>query len=371
VPLDGVGALLDRLTAGAGSAVYPEAFAMAQRAYRDGETIGAAYVGLLRQLLEPLGVAVLDAAHPAVRASGAGLLADALRHGEALEQALLRREADIQGAGFRAQVPLVRGRSLVFSSAAGQRERIAISGAVRAADERDETRGPNVLLRPVMERAILPTVAYVAGPGELAYFAQTSAVAETLGADPPLAVPRWSGTVVEPHIQRLLDRHHLAIGDLESPGAAEGRLARAALPRGVSEGLDDLRNRVAGGVAALAEALRDPAAPDVPGPVTAGAARDLERRITRLERRVVAAAKREESEAMRDVATLRAALVPRGKPQERVLNLLPLLARHGPVLLTAVQAAAALHARELVGITANRQAPQPAAPDAGARERIR
>jgi bacillithiol biosynthesis cysteine-adding enzyme BshC len=348
VPLTGIAPLLARLSVGAGSSVYPQALELAARAYRDGETVGGAYVTLLRGILEPLGIAVLDAAHPAVRGAGAPLLAQAVRESAALERALVERERALRAAGFHPQVPVVRGRSLVFSARDGRRERIAIAGASRALAEPDDTLGPNVLLRPVMERAILPTAAYVAGPGELAYFAQTSAVADTIGAAQPVAVPRWSGTVIEPHVQRLLDRYDIEFEALRTPGTAESAVARDSMSADVRSALSALHERVAAAVAGVSGALDAAGSPEVPPAVLAGAVRDLERRIGRLERRVIAAAKREQTEAMRDLATLRAALMPGGKPQERALNLLPMLARHGPVLLQAVHAAAAEHARALI-----------------------
>ncbi|HSJ64043.1 MAG TPA: bacillithiol biosynthesis BshC [Gemmatimonadaceae bacterium] len=370
VPLGAVRGLVRRLAAAAGSGVYPQALELAAQAYGDGQTIGSAYVALLRGLLEPLGIAVLDAAHPAVRAAGSPVLARALRESAALERSLLQRERDLRSAGFRAQVPLVRGRSLVFSSRDGRRERIPIAAAAEAAGVPDQTRGPNVLLRPVMERAILPTAAYVAGPGELAYFAQVSAVADALDVARPLAVPRWSGTVLEPHVQRLLDRHALDIEGLVPAGAAEGAVARQAIAPEVREAMGRLRGATGSALETLSRALEASGAPAVPPAVLSGAGRDVERRVARLERRIIAAAKREQTDAMRDVATLRAALLPEGKPQERVLNLLPLLARHGPRLLDRVRAAADRHARGLTGLEAASGSERRATPiEAGARER--
>src|SRR4029077_555569 len=94
---------------------------------------------------------------------------------------------------------------------------------------------PNVLLRPIVEQAILPTVAYVAGPGELSYFAQTSAVADALGVNRPLALPRWSCTLIEPQVQRLLDTFGITPDALAQPDAFEGVVARAAMSGTSSE----------------------------------------------------------------------------------------------------------------------------------------
>jgi uncharacterized protein YllA (UPF0747 family) len=74
----------------------------------------------------------------------------------------------------------------------------------------------------------------------------------------------------------------------------------------------------------------------------------LQHRIDRLERRLVAGIKRREHALLRDVATLRAALYPLGKRQERALNLIPILSRHGVALLDEMRDAAAQHAQSLI-----------------------
>ncbi|HWE41224.1 MAG TPA: bacillithiol biosynthesis BshC, partial [Gemmatimonadaceae bacterium] len=69
----------------------------------------------------------------------------------------------------------------------------------------------------------------------------------------------------------------------------------------------------------------------------------------RLERRILAAVKRRETGAMFALGTARGSLYPFGVRQERALNFIPLLARYGPALLDDMTAAAALHARQLIG----------------------
>ncbi|HZF67622.1 MAG TPA: bacillithiol biosynthesis BshC [Gemmatirosa sp.] len=342
-----VPALYERLARAAGSAAHLAALDAARNAYVPGRTVGDAYVALLREVLAPLGIAVLDASHPATREGGFNLLRRALLVSEALERETASRSGAITGAGFTPQVPDVPGRSLVFTSdAAGRKMRVPTAEA-RALVPRVArgALGPNVLLRPVMERQVLPTVAYLAGPGEYAYFAQVSAVAQALAVPQPLAVPRWSGTVVEPQVARALERLDLAPEALRDAAALEARLARAAIPADVRDALVALRAAVASHGGALAAADR---AALVPERAVLGARAAIEHRIDRLERRYAAAVKRGDDARLRDLAVARAALWPGGAPQERTLAFLPLLARHGDALLDAMRVAARGHADALV-----------------------
>jgi len=337
---------LAELERASGSAAFVAALEAARASYRPEATVGGAYVALLRALLEPIGIAVLDASHLAIRAAGERLMREALRRAPAIAAALEERAAGLRAAGFEPQVIDTPDLSLVFAQHRGAKRRVPV-GEARAVAETASSAAlsPNVLLRPVLERALLPTVAYVAGPAELAYFAQVSAVSEALSAKTPLALPRWSGTIIEPHVGRILTRLGLNPADFREPHAVEGRLARAAMPAGVASALERLREAVDRQSAALAT---DPdASALIPGAAVEGARRSLLARILRLERRYLAAVKRRDADLTRQVATARAHLYPDGKRQERALNLLPMLARHGPPLIAAMRACALSHARAL------------------------
>lgn len=349
VPLPDVGAALDRLTSAAGSMADARPVGLARTAYGRRTTVGGAYVELLRGILEPLGIAVLDAAHPAVSVAAHPVLQRALLERERVRGALAGRGAAIRAAGFEPQVHEVDELTLVFERREGRRERVPLArGAVAAATAAPGALSPNVLLRPVVERSILPTVAYVAGPAELAYFAQVSAVADALGAAQPMGLPRWSGTVIESRVQAVLDRHGLAIEALADPNAVETRLAREAWPAPVSRTLADLRGALAERMNAVRDALATEG--DLLNPAAIeGVARSMAWRVSRLERRITASVKRREEAALREVRMARGALYPEGMRQERALNLLPLMARHGPALVDAMRAQAKAHARLLVG----------------------
>lgn len=345
-PLGDVRDLATALENAAGSAVDDDVLQRMREAYAPEATIGSAFVALLRSLLEPLGIAVLDAGHPAVAMAGEATLRGALASAAKLDGAMVARDKEIRMAGFEPKVPHVKGLSLVFDVVDGVRRRIPISDAAHA---HAGTLEANVLLRPVLERAILPTAAYLAGPGELAYFTQVSAVADALQCARPVALPRWAGMIIEPHVERILERHAIAPEDLSDPNAVDARLARRRMPGRVEAAVEHYRAALDTASRDLSAAVAGESHPLVPEAVLDGARRNMAHRLDRLERRLVAAVRRRERGLMHDLAVARAALFPLGKPQERLLNFLPLLARHGRPLFDLVRAAAAEHAAALIG----------------------
>ncbi len=90
---------------------------------------------------------------------------------------------------------------------------------------------PNVLLRPIVQDYLLPTLAYTGGAAETAYFAQAGAVYEALLGRVTPIVPRFSATIVEPKMQRLLERHGIVVPDVfAGPDALRRQLAERGLP---------------------------------------------------------------------------------------------------------------------------------------------
>lgn len=346
VGLPDLEAELDALALAAGSASNSDVLAEVRRAYSKGNTVGGAYVQLLRSILEPMGIAVIDAAHPAVRSAAHPVIARALERSEEIDAALKSRAQDLRSAGHSVQVKIVEGRSLAFAESGGRRERIKIrDGAGIASAAQAGALGPNVLLRPIVERSILPTVAYLGGPAETAYFAQVTAVADALQVPAPVVLPRWSGYAVEPRIDRILERYDLAAEDFRDPHAVETRLAKASLPAGLSQRLAELRSSLEQAIGNLSATKGDEI---VPPSVPEGLRRNIAHRLDRLERRYTAGAKRRGSEALRDAAIARGSLFPLGKPQERALNAIPFIARYGDEFIDSVMREVRAHVAKLI-----------------------
>ena len=348
MPLGDVSSELEALARATGSTLDRTPVELLEKFYTSGATVASAYVGFLRALFAPLGIAVIDASHSATRAAARPVLNAALEKADQIATAVTERNREIEAAGFTPQVQDVSDLSLVFNAASGGRKRVPIKAAGKHTDSEDL--GPNVLLRPIVERAIVPTATYIGGPAEIAYFAQILPIADVLGVARPSIVPRWSCTIIEPHVEKILEKLQLLPDDLRDPHEAEARVARSRLPKRVLEELSSTRAVVDERLDALSNAVVEERAPIAPA-VTEGLRANLTRRLDRFERRLIAAAKKLHADIMQEIGTARGSLYPLGKPQERGLNFVQLLARYGPRLRDDMLSGARHHAEQLLGGT--------------------
>lgn len=326
-----------------------------RRHYRTGMTVAGAYGAALAELLAPFGILCLDSTHPVFKRAAAPHLLRALEGAEAMDQALAAVAERYTRAGETPPVVVGDGATLVFLEDRLGRDRLVRSGTgfatrrggdaySRADLDRIAAASPgrlsaSVLLRPVLESAVLPTVAYVAGPGELRYLEMTGPVYQHLGIPRQAAVPRWSGVVVEPFADRLLDKFGLSIDDLAAPGSGpERRILRSHLPAEVQAALEALQ-RHAGQLHDQLEPGTLAIDPTLAGPV-ATSRRQVQWAVRDLERKVLARLRAREGVELDQLRRVRGALRPGGKPQERVLTVAPLVARHGDAFFDAVRESA-------------------------------
>jgi bacillithiol synthase len=329
-------------------------------AYTPGDTVAASFTATFRFLLRDQRIALVNSAHPALRQAAAPVLrADAARwheHGQGIE----RQSARLAAAGYDVQVAVTDGaanimlldelgRDRLVRGSGGwvtRRERrpIADGELLRRIEQEPERFSPNVLLRPVVESALFPTLAYVAGPGELKYFAQIGCLFRAHGMLPPVVVPRPSVRLVEPAIARTLDRLGLQPDDVAQPyDHVAARVTRSGLPAAVPAALERLRSMLRDGYADLAAAAT-PIDPSLVGPLASARNASLVQ-LAEAERRIERRFRRRNDVLMEQVRRATASLQPDGAPQERVLSPLPFFARYGRPLIAAIRDALDLEPR--------------------------
>ncbi len=334
---------VDELAASLKSFPHGEEIAAAVRdAYAPGVTMGAGFRALLAKLLGGLDLLFLDPLDPAIRAIGAPIVEKALSAAPELKARLLERNRELEAAGYHAQVHLEAKTSLFFLLENGervpQRRPDTEFGELR---DRAAQVSPNALLRPVVQDYLLPTVAYIGGPAELAYMAQSQVIYERLLGRMPVVTSRSSFTLLEPRAEKLLTRYKLTVPQTfvneESlkehiartlvPGRVEKAFAETSL--GVGRHIDTLHDELEGFDPTLAASLEKS---------RVKIAYQLEKTRRKIERETM----RRDERAMADAVYLNHLLYPHRHLQERFYSILPFLAEHGTDLVGRLYDAAQL-----------------------------
>jgi bacillithiol biosynthesis cysteine-adding enzyme BshC len=227
-----------------------DAVAQALReSYTAQDTFGSAFGKLMARLLGELGIILLDPLDPRLHRVAAKIYHRALDESGPLRDALIERSKELERGGFHAQVKVARESTLLFFNVEGRREPLRERNGkyfagkssfsleeLHAAIDRDpEAFTPNVLLRPVVQDVLLPTAAYVGGPAEVAYMAQTEVVYKKLLGRMPAILPRDSFTLVEPAVARLLKKYGSAFEDLfAGRQKLRGKMEQSSLPRALA-----------------------------------------------------------------------------------------------------------------------------------------
>jgi bacillithiol biosynthesis cysteine-adding enzyme BshC len=351
----GVLGALDELAAALPDTVHArEVMTHVRTTYLPDSTVAASSTATLRWLLADRRVAFVDSGHAAVRQAAAGLLAADAARVLAGDDPVARQTARLEADGYAAQVAVEsaaanimlideHGRDRIVRTSRGwttRRSRTVIGDddLPRLIESEPERFSPNVMLRPVVESALFPTVAYVAGPGELSYFAQLGCLFEWHGILPPVVVPRPSVTLLPDRPARMLERLGLEPADLQRPfrDVVADAIARE-MPAEVTRALEALRAAIHRGYDALDAAAAD-VDPTLHGPII-GARNASLLETNAAARKISAGLRRTNHVQIEQLRRLSALLQPGDAPQERVLGALPFIAEHGRGLVARIEAA--------------------------------
>ena len=297
--------------------------------YRPDANLADAGAEALQQLLGGRGLAVFRAHdRHAKRAAAPWLL-------KALNETLPDGLTPVMVEGQLGRDRLSKDDGIFVTRRGGERFTRAQLESIAA--ETPERLSPNVLLRPVIEAALFPTLAYVGGPGEMEYLPEAAPLFSSLGVAPQAYVPRWSGVIIEARVDKILNKHGLTPADFAGqPGTLETRIAKAELPPELAESLKALRDEVESRFARVSGEVQqlDPTLER-----TVQSARNAALAGTNeIEKKLIASLKRTQGTLVSQLARARAALMPDGKPQERVLTVVSFLARYGGTLLDQIDA---------------------------------
>ena len=319
-----------------------EVSALVEEAYQPGRTMGEAFSALLKRLLAQYGLLHVDPMSPAMRELAAPAMRSALAAAPDLTAAVLERNRALEAAGYHAQVHVEDQTSFVFLLENGRRYTLRRFGrdylqngrrfSTEELMDRAAQLSPNALLRPVVQDSMLPTVAYIGGPAELAYLAQSEVIYRAILGRMPAARHRAGFTLLDQHSRKLMTRYGLSLADCtHGDDAVRDRIAARLIPPSLLVSLAQTKTSVEQAVDRL---TRDLAGFDASLAAALGKNRQkMLYQLAKMERKIGRETMARDARVARDAAYLSGLVYPQRHLQERLYSILPFLAKHGTGLI--------------------------------------
>ncbi len=314
------------------------------RCFRPGASLADAFGAFLQSLTSEFGLILLDPADPEVKCLAAPIIAREISGHSPSTVAALKAIAQLEKLDYSPQVPLRDGRLNLFYIKENQRHALEFSGdkfsstdgalnftqndLLAAVEKTPERFAPNVILRPIIQDYLLPTVAYIGGPAEVAYFAEYRGVYETFAVHMPAIYPRKSLTLVEQRGAQWMQKYGLSITDLWKPIEPKiNELAKKEAPEGLFEPISTARDELTRELQTLRERVAK-IDPTLDGFIESSAGKILHQ-LDGIDKKITQAVKRRNETLTSQIHKAATAVFPNGHLQERSLSLLPYLAKYG------------------------------------------
>ncbi|MGA2978356.1 MAG: bacillithiol biosynthesis cysteine-adding enzyme BshC [Terriglobales bacterium] len=324
-----------------------------REAYRPGESLGSAFALLFARLFADWGVVLLDPADKEFHDLAKPLFRNAIERAPELDEALLARGKALEAAGYHQQVKVTSATTLLFEVKNGARtvvrrrnngasasgggfavgeERISPQELLDRIERAPESFNPNVLLRPVVQDYLLPTLVYTGGAAEVAYFAQVAVVYEKLLGRVTPILPRFSATLLEAKPERILARYQLGLPDMFlGPERVREAIAARSLPSDLQAHFSEAYARIEQSMTAVRESIGKLDSTLIEA--TDRARTRMWYQINRLHRSASRAELLRNEVITRHADALSNALFPHKALQEREVAGVSFVARYGPELL--------------------------------------
>ncbi|WP_333871689.1 bacillithiol biosynthesis cysteine-adding enzyme BshC [Desulforamulus putei] len=312
---------------------------------------------LMTFLFKDDGLILMNPVLPPLRRLSAGLFYRAVKTAPEVDHLLQRTCQEVAAAGFSPQVQSEEDKLHLFIYIKGQRTALYLKKGqftdregvntwekeqlAQLSLSNPELFSPDVVLRPVVQEELLPVLAYVAGPGEISYFALLKNIFRHFGQEMPIVYPRPNITLVEPLVEKLLTKYQVPLQLL--PVGLEGFIddyVKRTDEVGIEEIFNDFRSVLREKQTNL---VKEVATID---PELKGLGKENLRRLLRVvnsfEDKVKQRHRKNNEVAIRQLNKVNAMLHPLGQWQERVYNIFPYLMKYGPDLLKEIYPAIGL-----------------------------
>ncbi len=310
-----------------------ETLGILKRIYKEGTSLAVAFKEFFRTFFPDIPILFIDPSDPRIKKHAKPLFEDLISRKNEIETVLNRSYDELKIKEYNPQVGLRNGLIRLFYFDGDHRKRLSEEETGTNIHDFVERSFPglsgDVLSRPLFQDFVLPTIAYVAGPSELAYMGQLKSLYGILGMNMPLVFPRWSGTIVDKKTKKNIDRLDFQIIDFlentdkeitdrifaaKDTSDYDGVFERTEIE--LQTNLDNIKE-LAGKIDNSLENMVE------------SQGNKIKFQVEKIREKVMNALKNSDKQAHEKIRRVSATILPGGKPQERVFSMLNYLMRYG------------------------------------------
>ncbi|KGP72439.1 bacillithiol biosynthesis cysteine-adding enzyme BshC [Pontibacillus yanchengensis] len=341
---------LDRLFTQLGESSYTnDLYTMLNQKLESSETFVDFFARIIFALFDHEGLVLLDAHHPSLRTLESNYFKQMIHQqpaiSEGVTQALhhtaqqgysVNLEADMHDGHLfytynQNRVLLVRGDDGSWEGKQGEC-RLTTDELMEVADQSPEKLSNNVVTRPIMQDLVLPTLAFIGGPGEIGYWSTLKPAFEAIGVQMPPVMPRLSLSLLDRTSEKWLDRHLIDVTSAINNGVSEEKsqwISMQSYPP-----IEQLSDEVKRAIERAHRPLKEKAHEirDDLGQVAEKNLFYLFRDVEFLQERMEHALEEKHSRELQVFDEIDLTLHPEGGLQERIWNVLPWVNQYGPQL---------------------------------------
>jgi len=321
------------------------------RCHADGEMIFTAFAKCFQRWFGDYGVIVVNPADPQLREMSKEIFKKEITGAMEVRSAIGKSNESLKQVGYHLQVIRDNAYTNLFVNK-GIRTRVEFAGGqfviegetdsmteealLSRVDSSPDLFSPNVLLRPIVQSKLFPTILYAGGPAEIAYFSQISGLFDFFGVVPPIVRPRISATIIEPRYRRFIERHDIEISRLATRDDREMYLTeimKARFPDGMNESMEQIQRRIAGALEDLRHLV------EYDGNLVRTldkTVRKIDYEINEFKGKVFKAFKKEQDELSRKFRMCAEQLFPEQSLQERHYSFVYFASKYGPGIVNTL-----------------------------------
>jgi bacillithiol biosynthesis cysteine-adding enzyme BshC len=325
----------------------PKILSQLSAAYQPSRTLVDAFARWMTQLFAPFGLIFIDGAHPNLKGLGKEVFYTEIAQNSPSTQCALETSQKLKQKNYHTQIELHQGilnlflvederESIQFKhdeySVKGKPQTFKKEELLNLLEAKPDKFSPNVLLRPLYQDTLLPTIVYVGGLSEVAYYAQMKRVYERFSLPMPIIYPRKSLTLIEKNVDKALRAYNLSVQDMwQEADAKINKIAREKIPESLSRAfrttasdldkdLKDIKYEVTAFEPTLEKSVD----------LTIG---KIHHQLSFLEKKILTAFKKQNTILTQRFQLAKNSLYPNQHLQERVLNITPFLLKYGNTLM--------------------------------------